>query len=434
MSLKELQEQLRALLVKARDVSAAAEKAGRDFTAEERQQITGWMNEAKDIKAKLKQVQDDNALRDAVKGLGDDIQLLEGQKRAAGSGAPVGKGRTWGEQFVESPALKAWMATMAPSGMIPETLKGIHSPPVAFGSMLSMFGRKELITGASDTSAGAFVQTDYSGIYEPLGRQPLTVRDLVSIRQTTSDLIEFVRQTVQVQEAAPTPEANVKYVTGATGEISGTKPQGKMNFEKVQVGVKTIAVYVGATKRALSDASQIRGIIDQELREDTAEEFEDQIVNGDGVGESFTGLLNTAGILQQAYDTDLLRTLRKAKTLIRKVGRSMPTAWLMNPTDFEEIDLLTAADGHFYFGGPMAEGVRRVWGVPVVESETMPEGRALLGNFRKAVVWDREQTSISVTDSHDDWFIRNMIAILCEMRAAFGVIRPSAFVEVDLTP
>jgi len=29
--------------------------------------------------------------------------------------------------------------------------------------------------------------------------------------------------------------------------------------------------------------------------------------------------------------------------------------------------------------------------------------------------------------------VRNMIAILAEMRAAMGIIRPSAFVEVDLT-
>jgi hypothetical protein len=40
--------------------------------------------------------------------------------------------------------------------------------------------------------------------------------------------------------------------------------------------------------------------------------------------------------------------------------------------------------------------------------------------------------TITATDSHSDFFIRNIIAILAEMRAAFGIIRPSAFVEVDL--
>ena len=37
-----------------------------------------------------------------------------------------------------------------------------------------------------------------------------------------------------------------------------------------------------------------------------------------------------------------------------------------------------------------------------------------------------------MTDSHDDWFIRNLIAILAELRAAFGLIRPSAFCQVLL--
>jgi hypothetical protein len=49
------------------------------------------------------------------------------------------------------------------------------------------------------------------------------------------------------------------------------------------------------------------------------------------------------------------------------------------------------------------------------------------------VLWDREQAMISVSDSHADFFIRNLVAILCELRAAMGIIRPTAFVEIDLT-
>jgi len=49
------------------------------------------------------------------------------------------------------------------------------------------------------------------------------------------------------------------------------------------------------------------------------------------------------------------------------------------------------------------------------------------------VLWDRERATVSVSDSHEDFFIRNMVAILAEMRAAFGLIRPSAFIVVDLT-
>jgi hypothetical protein len=48
------------------------------------------------------------------------------------------------------------------------------------------------------------------------------------------------------------------------------------------------------------------------------------------------------------------------------------------------------------------------------------------------VLWDRQLTSIYVTDSDVDDFRRNIITILAEFRAAFGITLPSAFCEVDL--
>jgi HK97 family phage major capsid protein len=78
----------------------------------------------------------------------------------------------------------------------------------------------------------------------------------------------------------------------------------------------------------------------------------------------------------------------------------------------------------------VTQGQKLLWGIPIVECEALTQGTAILGDWRKAVVWDREMTNISVSDSHDDFFIRNIVAILAEMRAAFGVLRPTAFVEV----
>jgi hypothetical protein len=63
----------------------------------------------------------------------------------------------------------------------------------------------------------------------------------------------------------------------------------------------------------------------------------------------------------------------------------------------------------------------------------MTEGVAVVADWRLAVLWDRMRVSISVSNQHSDFFIRNLIAILAEMRAAFGVLRPAAFIEVDLT-
>jgi HK97 family phage major capsid protein len=434
MTIAELKAKLQAALVAARDICDMAEKEKRDFTADERQKVDGYLKEAREWREKLQKAEGDAAAKQAILDLGAGIDWNDQKQDPKGqnqNGAAPGKGKTLGEQFVGAPSFQAWFKHVAPSGSIPESLKGLNCPPVEFKNLL--FGRKELITGTADDSAGAFVVTDYTGIYEPIGRYPLRLRDLISVRQTMSDTVEFVRQTRQVSEAAPTPEANVKYPAGYPGEIDGTKPQGQINFEKVYETVKTIAVYVGATKRALSDAAQIRGIIDQELREDLADELEDQLFNGNGVGENFTGIANQAGTLVQAFDTDILTTCRRAIETLLITGRQQPTAWVFHPTDWATVELLQDNDGRYYHGGPLEQGPPRLWGVPVVQSFHITQGSAWLANWRKAVLWDRERASISVTDSHDDWFIRNMIAILAEMRAAFGLIRPSAFIQVELS-
>lgn len=430
--MKELKEKLLAALKAARDICDKVDQEKRDFSPEERQKVTGYLDEAGRLKALIKAKEGDEELRKTILEMGAGVSLGDGQQQQRQSPVAGGtKGATIGERFINSDAWQAWYKTVAPSGSIPESSKGLHSPPIEFKGM-GLFGQKDLITGANDASAGAFVQTDYTGIYEPLGRRPLTVRDLISIRTTTSDLVEFVRQTMHADDAKPVPEANIKVYTGATGEISGEKPQTALYWEKVQEAVKTIAVWVAATKRALSDAGQLRGIIDQELREDIQEEFEDQILTGDGVGENFLGLANQPGVLLQAFGANLLATCRQAKTTLRTVGRTIPTAWLFNPADWETVELSQDLVNQYYGGGPFGATPPRLWGVPVVESEAWPQGTAVLANWRKMVVWDREQYSLSVTDSHADFFIRNIIAFLSEMRAAMGLIRPSAFIITSL--
>lgn len=425
-SIKSLQDELSAHLKSARDVAAKAEAEGREFTDEERSEAQAHVEKAKAVRAQLEQRKSDQDMLSAIGDLGADIGLVDPADKAdpAGFGG-LAAGKSLGDAFTESAEFKSFIAATMANGRIPEKSR-IQSLPVGF---------KSLFTGASDTSAGAFVQTDNTGIYEPLGRRPLTLRDIISIRQTQSDTVEFVRQTSRVNAAAPVPEATISGAkpTPDTNNTAGTKPEGGFAFQKVTESVKTIAEWVPATRRALSDASQLRGLIDQELRDDLREEEEDQIVTGSGTGENLTGILETPGIQQQSWDTNVFVTARKAKTKIQTIGRSTPTAWLINPEEDERIDLMRDREGRFFGSGPFAMGPGGLWGLPRVVSEAVPAGTAILGDFRKAVLWDREQATITVTDSHADFFIRNLIAVLAEERVAFGLIRPSAFVEVDLS-
>jgi HK97 family phage major capsid protein len=243
--------------------------------------------------------------------------------------------------------------------------------------------------------------------------------------------VSYVRVTSFTNAASTVAESTATADPGSMVAANGVKPESTLALAEVTAAVQTIAHWMPVTKRALSDAGQIRSLVDDFLRYGLDEELEDQIVAGGGTGTDFTGLLNVSGTQSQAWDTDILTTTRKARTLVRTVGRSVPTAYVLNPTDWQTIDLLQDNEARYFFGGPQQLGQPRLWGLPVVESEAMPAGTGMVGDFRQAVLWDREQAAITVSDSHANFFIRNMVAILAEMRAAFGVLRPTAFVEID---
>ena len=436
----QLIEELTTHLKAAKDIAARAEADGdRDFTADERAEVTTAIEKAADVKKRLEQAKADAKTRAAIRNLGDGIGLADSgdpaeraAKAAEGGLYTPGRGtgrKSIGQHFIDSPAYKALQAQQGPGGFSKESR--VRTDPVGF---------KALVTGLSDTSGGALVSPDDRGLMvgADLFYRPLTLRGLVTNGTTGSDQVEYARITGWTNNAAPVPEATSS-AAGAAAVAGGYKPESGFTTVRVVTPVKTIAHWMPATKRALSDAAQLRTLIDNFLEVGLEEELEDQILAGDGVGENFEGLATVSGTQTQAWDTNMLVTTRKAKTKVRIGGRSVPNGYAMNPLDVEALDLSTNLDGDFYWGGPAAPApangsqAQTLWGLPVVESEAVPAGTAWVGDWRKAILWDREQASVTATDTHADFYVRNLVAILAEMRAAFGVIQPSAFVEIDLS-
>jgi HK97 family phage major capsid protein len=416
-----LKERAEASSKTARDIAQKAADENRDLTDDERSDYNGAIAALKSVLDGIRTTKADEAVIAEAKSFADAVGV------PADGGDVRARVKSLGLTVCDSPEFKAMMGGF-PEGRIPQKSR-VQSSPIAV---------KGLFTGVSSTSAGAFVVNERTDIVEFLGRKPLTVRDLVSKRRTASDAVEFVRQTSHTNAAAVVAEATSSAgPTNVSGTLTynaggGYKPEGSWAFEVVTTNVKTIAEWVPVTKRALADVAQLEGLINDELAADIAEAEEGQILNGDGSGENFTGITATSGIQTQAFATDLFTSVRKGVTKLRTVGRVNPTAVLVNPADAEKIDLLKDANNVYYYGGPQVIGQRTLWGVPVVESETQTSGTALIGDFSKAVLWDREQTTVTMTDSHSDFFVRNLVAILAEERLAFGVTRPTAFCTVAL--
>lgn len=433
--LKGLMEAAQAAAKSARDIAEKAAGESREMTDDEHGEYTAALAKGKDLLEKYQAAKADQEVIDAAMALASEIGGdAKGDLGSQDGTIPVRERvKSLGLQVTDSLEFKSMMKAFARDGggyHIPERAK-IGSDPVRV---------KGLFTGASSTSAGAFVVNERTDIVEPLGRKELKIRDLVSVRSTTSDVVEYVAQTSHTNAAAVVAEASSSAAPTAPGTAGalvldangGYKPEGSWAYEVRSTEVKTIAEWVPATRRALADVAQLEGLINDELALDVKETEENQILNGNGSGQNFTGINSTSGVQTQTFSTNLFDSVRKGITKLRTVGRVNPSAVVVNPADAETIDLSKDANNQYYYGGPFAISNRTLWGLPVVESETQAAGTALVGDFSKAVIWDREQTTITMTDSHADFFIRNMIAILAEERLAFAVTRPTAFVKVAL--
>lgn len=416
------------LKAKSDAVTALWDAAGDEpLTAEQKKTVIDLNKEIEELEHKAKDLDEQRALKEHAQQTRDFLNKPDPNSRLE---TPKEKKESPGERAVrmaseivtENPQFKAWRENLLIGSAVSGNKFG-SSPRVSIPG-----GIKALITGLSSTSAGAFiVSQEYPFQTTGANQRPLVIRDLITSGTTTSDAIHYPIEGVWTNNAAVVAEATD--VSGSTG----AKPQSDFNFTEGSTTVKTIAHWVAASRQALADVGILRMYIDNFLRYGLDEELEDQILNGSGAGNNFTGITNTSGTTTQAWDTDILTTLRRARTKVRITGRATPTAYALHPNDWEDIDLLKDNEGRYYYGGPAVLGVPRIWGLPVVESEAVVEGTGVVADWRRAVILDREQTQILTSDSHSDFFVRNLIAILAELRAAFFVTRPAAFVEIDLT-
>lgn len=427
-------EQLEALVKQMQDLADAADAAG-DFTGEQRESMVKMAKDVKRLKDEITaEAEGNGSLADAksflagLSGKANEIESIE----VTAAGMPVQpNGKTFGEMFTASPEYGEFLKRYARAdGVIPTSTKGIQSSPFATDL-------KALITGASATSAGAAVRNDlYAPITDNAGQRELTVRDLVTLGSTDSDTVEYVRVTSKTNAAAPTAEATSagnSAVYNTPDAAQGYKPESAMALSIVSTTVKTIAHWLPITKRAASDAPQVRTLVDNFLRYGLEEELEDQMLTGSGAGENFQGILNAGISTVGSAGTDIDAIVDAIRT-VRVTGRRKPTAVVFHPNDWYSTGFLLAKDSQnrYLVGDPRAslEQLNSLWGLKVVVSEAMTENTALVGDFRQAVLWEREGVSITMSDSHSDFFTRNLLAVLGEMRAAFGVLDPEGFCSV----
>lgn len=284
---------------------------------------------------------------------------------------------------------------------------------------------------ADATSAGSFVLPYRLPEVVGIEVRATTILDLLNTVRVSSNSVEYVKQTLRQNNAAPVAEP--------TGDTFALKPESNYGWELATTTVKTIATWIPVGTNILDDVPMLQNLIDQYLTEDLRIALENQVIRGDGTGPNLLGILNTPGLLTRTQGTSSPRglagdtvadTLRRAITDVR-LQFYEPDGIAINPVAGEDLELIKDTTGQYVRVFDPATG--RIWQVPVVQTQAMQAKEALVGNWSQAVtLFDRMEAMIRVGTINDN-FVRNLIVVLAELRAALAVIRPQAMEKVTLS-
>lgn len=283
--------------------------------------------------------------------------------------------------------------------------------------------RKDILGDVAANALDLVVEQRMPGIVAGPER-PLTIRDLLTVVSTTSSSIEWARETTYTNNAAP------------QGGEGAAKAKSDLRFEKQNSPVQTLAHWFAASRQILADAPSLRSYIEQRGTYGLKLKEEDQLLTGDGTGNNLAGILPAA----TAYNVALNET---GDTKVDQIRRAILQSSLslypadsvvMDLADWAAIETTKTTDGAYVFASPVNGATPRLWGKRVVSSLAMPANTFLSASFAMgATLWDRELVTVRVSESHADFFIENMVAILIEERLALTLERPAAFVSGTFT-
>jgi HK97 family phage major capsid protein len=319
---------------------------------------------------------------------------------------------TFGERMIKSAAYKRFQKDN-PTGAGAGT--PIDLGRMKVGSMREWKGRKATL----DTAVARLQPTRLPTI-DQVDRDTLTLLDLIDTSGSADGAFEYLQVTGVTRNAAVVAEGGLKPLSDMTTQLVDAKPY-------------TYADGYDITNQLLADAPAFATYMNNELEYSLDNLVEEKVLNGTGTNGDPRGLLNTTGVQQQPFVTDMVTTVRKAITKITRLPGGSVTGVVMSPEDDEAWDLLKDEIGRYYGQGPFGSGPGTAWGRVRAVSERLNPGQVILGDWRQIALMDVEGLSILAFNQHKDYAQRNLVYVRAELRAIQAIWRPNRFVVADIT-
>lgn len=279
----------------------------------------------------------------------------------------------------------------------------------------SFLGLEQKATVSTSSGFEPFVLRD-GGVVSAILRPPQLI-DIIRFEPTTQNSIKYMKQTTASSAAASKAEG----VALAEATMVWTEQTGS---------IEKIGAYVPVTEEQLEDATEVRSLIETELRRDVRLELDRQVTVGDGTGNDLLGLYNATNVQAQAKGTNepVFDAVLKAMTNVNGPnGRARVNFVSLTATDHQNMCLQRTSDGMYIMGNPSETPLTRVWGVSIVISDALTTGTGLVGDTDYCRGKLRKDIVIAASDSHGEYFIQNMLAIRAHCRAGLKIMRDEAF-------
>lgn len=285
-------------------------------------------------------------------------------------------------------------------------------------------GFKNWIVNASGASQPLVPADRDKNIVFP-ANQPLRIRDLIPVLQTSSNSVEYPSEASYTNAAAP--QGGPTSPIGA-GE-SELFAESAFTFTLSSAAVITLGHVAIASQQILDDAQVLGQFLTNRLLYGLKLVEEAEILTGTGAAGALNGLNNQAAAFTGgATNQTLLDTLAKAKTQL-ELSNYTPDGVVLSPTDFLTMATAKDSQNRYLWGDPKANTPPSVWNVPIVVSNSQTIGRFLMADFKQAcTIWDRSEAMVEFSTSHSDFFQRHLVMLKCWERLTLTVPRTTAMV------
>ena len=179
-----------------------------------------------------------------------------------------------------------------------------------------------------------------SGVDKPVLRQPF-MRNILANIPTSSPVIYWTERTAHTNGVGGVAEGAAAGASDSTWE------------EKSRKMVKRGVSYKYSNE-SFSDIPQLIADLREDVNRDMDLDIDDQIINGDGTGNNFAGILadatafnaTTVGVAAKIINPNLADLIKCAATQIELEHR-MPTHVFLNPVDMNKLELEKDTTGQY---------------------------------------------------------------------------------------